>query len=150
MAIHVSSAAFSSNGAIPRKYTCDGGNAIPPIEWTGVPEQSRSLAVICEDPDAPSGTFTHWVLYDLPPSTRAVKEGTAIGKEGVNDFGKRGFGGPCPPQRDGAHHYHVRVFALDLESLGGAGLSRDAVMDAMRGHVLSSGDLVGTYRRAAA
>ncbi len=150
MTIHVSSPAFSGGGPIPRKYTCDGGNTVPPIEWTGVPEQSRSLAIICEDPDAPSGTFTHWVLYDLPPSTTGVREGITIGKEGVNDLGKHGFGGPCPPQRDAAHHYHFRVFALDLESLGGSGLSRDAVMELMQGHVLASGDLVGTYRRAAA
>ncbi|HUK32257.1 MAG TPA: YbhB/YbcL family Raf kinase inhibitor-like protein [Vicinamibacterales bacterium] len=149
MALHVSSDAFEDGSAIPKKYTCDGQNVAPPLEWSGVPAQSQSLAIICDDPDAPSGTFTHWVLYDLPPSAGRVGEGTSVGKAGTNDFGRAGFGGPCPPKRDAPHHYHFRVYALDIESLGPTGLSRDSAMEAMRGHVLAEGTLTGIYKRAA-
>jgi len=149
MVIHVSSSAFANKTVIPKKYTCDGSNVAPPLEWTGVPPDAKSVAIICEDPDAPSGTFTHWVLYDLPSFTQAVAEGTSMGKSGVNDFGKPGFGGPCPPQRDAAHHYHFRVYALDVDSLGPAGLSKGSALQAMRGHIVAQGELIGTYKRAA-
>jgi Raf kinase inhibitor-like YbhB/YbcL family protein len=148
MALRVSSPAFSNNDAIPQKYTCDGQNVAPPIEWRDVPNRSKSVAIICDDPDAPSGTFTHWVLYNIPASTRALPEHSTIGTPGVNSFGKTGFGGPCPPTKDDAHHYHFRVFALDIESLGLAGLSKEDALDAMSGHILAEGDLVGVYKRA--
>jgi Raf kinase inhibitor-like YbhB/YbcL family protein len=104
--------------------------------------------VICEDPDAPSGTFTHWVLYDVPASAHGVGDHASIGKAGVNDFGSRRFGGPCPPTRDSAHHYHFHVYALDLDSIGPMGLSKRDAMKAMRGHVLAEAELIGTYKRA--
>jgi Raf kinase inhibitor-like YbhB/YbcL family protein len=148
MAVRVSSPAFSNDASIPKKYTCDGQNVAPPLEWSGVPKQSKSLAVICDDPDAPSGTFTHWVQYDIPASTQKLGEGASVGTAGVNSFGKTGFGGPCPPIKDRAHHYHFHVYALDVESLGSAGLSKNDALEAMSGHILAEGELVGTYKRA--
>jgi Raf kinase inhibitor-like YbhB/YbcL family protein len=148
MTLQVSSSAFSNGATIPTVYTCDGQDVAPPLEWSGVPKQTRSFAVICEDPDAPSGTFTHWVLYDVPASAHGIGEQASIGKAGVNDFGTQRFGGPCPPKRDSAHHYHFHVYALDLDSLGPAGLSKRDAMKAMRGHVLAEGELVGAYKRA--
>ena len=149
MALRVSSPAFSNGSEIPRKYTCDGQNAAPPLEWSGVPDRAKSLAVICDDPDAPSGTFTHWVLYDIPSSRDGLPEQPNTGTTGVNSFGKMGFGGPCPPKKDHAHHYHFHVYALDIESLGPSGLSKEDALNAMRDHILAEGDLVGTYKRAA-
>jgi len=148
MAIRISSPAFSNGSEIPRKYTCDGQNAAPPLEWSGVPDQARSLAIICDDPDAPSGTFTHWVLYNLPASAHGLPEHPTIGTSGVNSFGRVGFGGPCPPKKDPAHHYRFHVYALDVESIGAAGLSKEHALDAMSGHILAEGDMVGTYHRA--
>ena len=147
MTRQVSSSAFSNGATIPTVYTCDGQDVAPPLAWSGAPKQTRSFAVICEDPDAPSGTFTHWVLYDVPASADGVGEHVSIGKAGVNDFGAQRFGGPCPPKRDSAHHYHFHVYALDLDSIGPAGLSKRNAMKAMRGHVLAEGELVGTYKR---
>jgi len=135
---------------IPKKFTCDGQNVAPPLEWSGLPDESKSVAVICEDPDAPSGTFTHWLLYDIPTSKHRLDEGASIGKPGVNDFGTEGFGGPCPPQKSGAHHYHFHVYALDTPSLGPVGMSKDDAREAMNGHVLAEGELTGIYKRASA
>jgi phosphatidylethanolamine-binding protein (PEBP) family uncharacterized protein len=137
MTLQVSSPAFSDNGAIPRQFTCDGQNTAPPLQWSGVPEQSKSIAVICDDPDAPSGSFNH-------------SERPAIGTAGVNSFGEMGFGGPCPPAKDDAHHYQFHVYALDVDSIGPAGLSKEDALQAMKGHILAEGDLVGTYKRASA
>lgn len=154
MALHVSSSAFEHGRPIPRKYTCDGENVSPPIDWDDVPDASKSLAVICDDPDAPSGTFTHWVLYNIPPSTRRLEEHRgdhpSSGTLGVNSFGRTAFGGPCPPHKDRAHHYHFHVYALDVESLGPTGLSKDDALKKMRGHVMAEGELVGVYKRASA
>src|SRR5262245_58506776 len=118
MAFRISSPAFMDGGRIPKKYTCDGENLAPPLEWSGAPDGSKSVAIICEDPDAPSGTFTHWVVYDIPVGKHRLWEGSSLGHAGVNDFGNTGFGGPCPPKKDHAHHYRFRVYALDTESLG--------------------------------
>ena len=150
MSLRVSSPAFADGGDIPKKYTCDGQNVAPPFELSGVPQPSKSIAIICEDPDAPSGTFTHWVLYDVPASTQTIGERASIGKTGANDFGKTGFGGPCPPKKDGAHHYRFHVYALDIDSLGSPGLSKREATEAMQGHILAEGELTGTYKRASA
>jgi Raf kinase inhibitor-like YbhB/YbcL family protein len=147
MALKVSSPAFADGAAIPRKYTCEGQNLSPPLEWEDVPDAAKSIAVICDDPDAPSGTFTHWVLYDLPASTRTLAEAQAIGTAGMNSFGHAKYGGPCPPKGHGAHHYRFHVYALGVESLGGRRLSKEAALDAMRGHILAEGEVVGTYER---
>ncbi len=150
MALQVRSPAFSDGSTIPAKYTCDGQNVAPPLEWSGAPNESRTVAVICDDPDAPSGSFTHWVLYDIPASAHSLSERTAAGKSGVNSFGEAGFGGPCPPRSDRPHHYRFHVYALDVESLGPPGLSKEDAVKAMSGHVLAEGELVGTYARALA
>ena len=147
MALRVSSSAFSNGADIPSKYTCDGQNVAPPLEWSGVPEESKSVAIICDDPDAPSGTFTHWVQYNIPASTHALPERESTGAAGVNSFGKMGFGGPCPPQKDRAHHYHFHVYALDVDSLGRPGLSKEDALKAMQGHIVAEGELIGTYQR---
>ena len=148
MALRVISSAFSENDTIPQKYTCDGQNVSPPLEWSGEPPDTKSLAVICDDPDAPSGTFTHWVLYDVPGSAHRLSEGSrGIGSEGRNSFKHTGFGGPCPPPKDGPHRYVFQVYALDLTSLGKPGLSREDVATAMQGHVLAEGQLTARYAR---
>ena len=149
MPLRISSPAFADDGTIPTKYTCDGQNDAPPLEWSGVPEKAKSLALICDDPDAPSGTFTHCVLYDIPASSHGLPEHPRTGTSGVNSFGKTGFGGPCPPKKDHAHHYHFHVYALDVDSIGPAGLSKEDALNAMRGHILAEGEVVGTHKRAA-
>jgi Raf kinase inhibitor-like YbhB/YbcL family protein len=147
MKLDVSSSAFSEGKSIPEKYTCDGENVSPPIKWSGAPANTKSIAMIVEDPDAPSGTFTHWVLYDMPGTTKEFGEGSSGGgKEGVNGFGKKGYGGPCPPP-GGPHRYFFRVYALDAPSLGSAGSSKEDVTAAMQGHILAQGQLMGTYKR---
>lgn len=147
MALRVSSSAFSEAQSIPEKYSCDGQNVSPPLRWEGTPENTRSIAVIVDDPDAPSGTFTHWVLYDLPPKTTQLEEGSSGGgKEGINGFRKAGYGGPCPPPNN-THRYFFRVYALDIHSLGGPGLSKQAASAAVKGHILAEGALMGKYRR---
>lgn len=147
MAVNVRSTAFSEDDVIPRKYTCDGENISPPLEWSGVPPEAKSIAVICDDPDAPSGLFTHWILYDLAPTVHRLPEGSSGGgKEGMNDFHELGYGGPCPPP-NGAHRYYFHIYALDVASLGRAGLARRYVAIAMTGHVLAHGQLMGRYRR---
>jgi Raf kinase inhibitor-like YbhB/YbcL family protein len=147
MKLHVTSSAFSEGQFIPEKHSCDGENVSPSIQWSGAPANTKSIAIICEDPDAPSGTFTHWVLYDIPGTTKGLIEGSSGGgKEGVNGFGKKGYGGPCPPP-GGAHRYFFRVHALDTASLGNAGSSKEDVTAAMQGHILAQGELMGRYKR---
>jgi Raf kinase inhibitor-like YbhB/YbcL family protein len=152
---------------IPKAYTCDGEDRSPPLEWSGVPGAARSLALICDDPDAPMGTFSHWVLFNLPPQLQALPEGdsaaaslTAPAKEpggpsdaeaprpqpGPNDFGKLGYGGPCPPS--GTHRYVFRLYALDTRLGLSASAKRADVLKAIRGHILAEGRLMGRYSRA--
>jgi len=150
MALQISSPVFSNGSTIPKKYTCDGQDVAPPLEWSGLPKQSKSVALICDDPDAPSGTFTHWVLYNIPASTQKLAEGASIGAAGVNSFGKSGFGGPCPPKKDHAHHYHFHVYARDLEWLGAARLSTEDEVKAMNWHIVAEAELVGIYKRSSA
>jgi Raf kinase inhibitor-like YbhB/YbcL family protein len=147
MALHVTSSAFSEGQSIPEKHTCDGQNVSPPIKWSGAPANTKSVALICEDPDAPSGMFIHWILYDVPGKTTELSEGSSgNGKEGLNGFGKKGYGGPCPPP-GGPHRYFFRLYALDLDSLGNGGSSKENVAAAMKGHILAEGSLMGTYKR---
>jgi len=154
----LSSSAFEPNGAIPREYTCDGSDVSPPFAWSGVPDGTKSLALIVDDPDAPDPkspkmTWVHWVLYDIPPSaaglpkaakSRDLPEGTRVG---VNDWKRTGYGGPCPPI--GRHRYFHKLYALDT-TLGDLGaVTKAGLEDAMRGHVLAQAELVGTYQRGA-
>jgi len=152
MNIKISSASFQNGGAIPSKYTCDGANVSPALQWSGVPQNAKSLVLICDDPDAPGKTWVHWVLYDLPASTTSLPEAVPAtdkpptgGKHGKNDFGKPGFGGPCPPS--GTHRYFFKLYAVDSETSLNPGASKDQVLKAIEGHILGQGELMGTYKR---
>jgi len=145
--IGIRSPEFQAGKAIPRKFTGTGDDVSPPLEWTGVPDATQSIAIIVDDPDAPGGTFTHWLAYGLSPGMSSLAAMPANAAEGVNDFGRRGYGGPCPP-RGAAHHYHFVVLALDTR-LGLAAGARRSDLDArISGHVLGRGELVATYQRA--
>ena len=150
----VSSDAFPEDGQIPVAYTCDGTNISPPLTWGPVPQGTAGIAILVTDPDAPGGTFIHWVVYNIPQGTRGVPAG-GTGKDvlpagsvqGVNDFGRQAYGGPCPPKGK-PHHYHFAVYALD-STISPAG-KRDGRMieKAFAGHILAKGETVGVYRRA--
>ena len=151
MSLTVSSPSFAQRGEIPETYTCQGDDRAPALNWTGVPAETKSLAVIVDDPDAPGGTWTHWVLYDLPPTTAGLPEGTTAAslppgtREGKNDWKRTGYGGPCPPS--GRHRYFYKVFALDSVLPDLHEPSRQALERAMVGHVLAHAELVGTYQK---
>jgi Raf kinase inhibitor-like YbhB/YbcL family protein len=149
MAIQVSSPAFEPGGAIPKKHTGEGQDVSPALRWTGLAEGTRETALICDDPDAPTPRpFVHWVAYKIPADREELPEGETQGAlEGTNDFGRTGYGGPMPPRGHGVHHYHFKVYALDAELEAGAGLTKDQLLEAMEGHVLAEGELVGTYER---
>jgi Raf kinase inhibitor-like YbhB/YbcL family protein len=134
-------------GMFPREFTCDGANRIPRLQWSTPPPGTRELAIELLDPDAPGGTFTHRLVYRLPPGVTSLAAVPAGAAEGVNDFGRRGYGGPCPP-RGPAHHYHFLVFALDTRLGLAAGAARADLESRMSGHVLARGELVATYQRA--
>ena len=147
MAIQVQSSAFSEGGSIPRPYTCDGKDVSPPLSWSGVPEATKSLALICDDPDASSKTWVHWVLFNIPPRSGELKEAASgVGTQGKNDFQKPGYGGPCPPS--GTHRYLFKLYALDTELKLSAGATKADVERAMEGHVLAKGTLTGKYARS--
>ena len=152
MAITITSSAFTDGGMIPRQYTCDGEDISPPLAWTGVPESTKSIALICDDPDAPVGTWVHWVLFKIPPSTKDLpanvppKETLDNGaKHGTNDFRKLGYGGPCPP--GGTHRYYFKLYALDAETSSEAGITKAQLLKDMEGHILAEGQLMGRYKR---
>ena len=148
MEIQLSSPAFSAGMTIPRKYTCDGENVSPPLEWSGVPDGAQALGLIASDPDAPSGTWVHWVLYNLPGSLTNLQEGArGQGSEGVNDFHKTGYGGPCPP-RGSQHRYIFTLYALDSDLQLKPGLKKSDLEKAMQGHILAQGQFMGKYSRA--
>jgi Raf kinase inhibitor-like YbhB/YbcL family protein len=149
MQIQLSSSAFSSGAAIPRKYTCDGGDVSPPLEWSGVPEGTRSLALIVDDPDAPRGTWSHWIVFNLAAATTSLPEGGPLpagAQFGRNDFRKTAYGGPCPPPGQ-SHRYFFRLYALDREVALEPGATRQDLLDRIRDHVLAQGELMGTYAR---
>ncbi|UCG64820.1 MAG: YbhB/YbcL family Raf kinase inhibitor-like protein [Deltaproteobacteria bacterium] len=152
MAITITSTAFTEGGMIPRQYTCDGEDISPPLAWTGVPEGTKSIALICDDPDAPVGTWVHWVLFNIPPSTKDLpasvppKEILENGaKHGTNDFRKLSYGGPCPPS--GTHRYYFKLYALDAEIPSEAGITKAQLLKEMEGHILAEGQLMGRYKR---
>jgi len=147
MAIKLTSAAFSEGGTILRKYTCDAENVSPPLSWSGLPDGTMSLAFIMDDPDAPAGTWVHWVLYDIPPDQKDFKEGIkGVGVEGKNTSGKLGYGGPCPPKGP-AHRYYFKIYALDKNLDLNTGATKGDLEKAMRGHILAQGQLMGRYQR---
>jgi Raf kinase inhibitor-like YbhB/YbcL family protein len=149
MSIPVASTAFESGRPIPAKYTGEGADVSPPLTWTGVPAAAKELALICDDPDAPTAEpWVHWVLYKLPPSLSGLKEGDrGGGLEGKTDNDKPGYGGPMPPKGDGAHHYHFTLYALDQAIPANAGITKSQLLSLMQGHILARGELVGTYER---
>jgi Raf kinase inhibitor-like YbhB/YbcL family protein len=149
--IEVTSTAFEDGQPVPEKYSGQGDNVSPPLQWSDVPQQTKSLALICEDPDSPSGTFTHWLVYNLPPTTASLDENVPKGQsmvygflQGKNDFGNVGYGGPAPPAGK-VHHYLFKVYALDIILLVPAGGDRSDLLSAMNGHIIGEGDLTGTF-----
>jgi len=139
--------AFEHAQAIPKHFTCDGEDVSPPLRWTSVPEKTRSLALLVDDPDAPDGVFTHWVAWGLDPGTGGLGEGESGPREGRNDFGTVGYRGPCPPPGAGAHRYLFRLYALDGDLELDSGAGKAELEHAIERHVLTTADLVGTYQR---
>ncbi len=150
--IHVTTRSFPEGGRIPERYT-GGAGVAPELQWTGVPRGTQEIVVLCEDPDAPlPKPFVHWAVYGLPASTTSLPENIERGatlsggaRQGKNSLGEDGFTGPKPPRGHGLHHYHFQVFALDARLPVGPGADRDALVDAMQGHVIAAGETVGTY-----
>ena len=145
--------AFGDGEEIPSRYTCDGEDVSPPLWWEGVPEGTISLALLVDDPGAPLGTWGHWVLFNLPPDVRELPEGVPREQrlpngalQGRNDLRRTGYQGPCPPR--GSHRYRFRLYALDTQLDLGPDARHPQLLEAMKGHVLGWGELVGTYRRA--
>jgi len=142
----ITSSAFQQGGNIPSKFTCDGSNTSPALQISGIPAEAKTLVLIVDDPDAPSGLFTHWVVWNISPQMSTVAEGsTPKGVQGTNDFGKSGYGGPCPPS--GMHRYYFKIFALDRELDLAASAKRGQLDAAMKGHVVAQGELMGRYSR---
>jgi len=145
------SSAFADGAAIPRRFTCDGEDLSPPLRWSEVPEGTKSLVLLCDDPDAPGGTWHHWAVYDIPPAVTEFAVNAAQNakmKQAVNDFRKVGYGGPCPPNGHGPHHYHFRLLALSMDYLQAKANAscRDIEREA-RKHAIAEAILVGWYER---
>jgi len=144
--MRITSSAFKNNSKIPSKYTCDGENINPPLEFSDIPKETKSLVLVADDPDAPSKTWVHWVLYSIPPSTAKIEENSAAkGIQGMTDFGKPGYGGPCPPS--GTHRYFFKLYALDAILDVPSGLTKQQVLEKMRDHVIEEAELVGLYSK---
>jgi Raf kinase inhibitor-like protein, YbhB/YbcL family len=152
MSIFVESMSFKHGQSIPSQYTCDGQDVSPPLAWKNVPEKTISMVLICDDPDAPVGTWVHWVCYDIPAAVTSLPEGVpkadtlpAGGKQGITDFRSIGYGGPCPPS--GTHRYFFKIYALDSMLDLPAGKSKKDIERAMKGHIIGKGELMGTYSK---
>jgi len=152
MELDIRSSAFEEGELIPEKYTCDGEDISPPLSWTQPPKEAKSMVLICDDPDAPMGTWVHWVLFGLSPDTLELAEGIShekdvLGgaKQGLNDFRKYGYGGPCPP--GGTHRYFFKLYAVDTQVGLNAGATKNEVLNAIKGHILAEGQLMGRYSR---
>lgn len=148
----ISSPAFENGGMIPKKYTCDGENINPPLSFSNLPDNTKSAILVCDDPDAPSGHFTHWLIYDIHPLALSIGENelktrimTNGSRQGQNDFGEIGWGGPCPPS--GTHRYVFKLYALDKMLNLDLGAKRKTVEVAMQGHIIAEAELTGTYGR---
>ncbi|MBI3591628.1 MAG: YbhB/YbcL family Raf kinase inhibitor-like protein [Candidatus Melainabacteria bacterium] len=150
--MEIKSSAFENDGMIPKLYTCDGNDISPPLLWDSIPDGTQSLALICDDPDAPMGTWVHWVIYNIRPVPEKLpakvllQDITPFGaKQGINDFGKIGYGGPCPPS--GMHRYFFKLYALDTKLNLDSGISKKQLLEAMKGHILAEAEIVGKYKR---
>lgn len=142
----ISSIAFVDEGMIPSKYTCDGDDISPPLMIENTPANAKSLVLICDDPDAPAGTWDHWVVFNIAPDTVEIKEGEdPRGLDGTNSWGRPGFGGPCPPT--GAHRYFFKIYALDIELDLEYGAKKQEIENAMEGHIIEQAQLMGKYKR---
>ena len=153
MALEIQSPPFSPGGEIPVKHTCDGPDVSPALRWTNPPAGTKGFALISDDPDAPGGTWVHWVLYGIPPRLRQLSEGLPakdtvadIGRQGVNDFRRVGYGGPCPP-RGPAHRYFFKLYALDVQITLPPRKTKAELLKAIEGHVLGQAELMGRYQR---
>ncbi len=142
--IRITSPAFGQEGMIPEKYTCDGQKINPPLIISNIPAGTRSLALIVDDPDAPQGTFTHWLVWNIEP-IEMIEEDCIPGIEGINSSGKKGYTGPCPPS--GMHHYHFKVYALNEKLSLNTEAVKEMLLEAMKGHILGTGQLIGVYSR---
>lgn len=140
----LTSPAFEHNQLMPRKFTCDGEDISPALEIRDIPAKAQSLALIVDDPDAPMGTWVHWVVYDIPVVSR-IEENSIPGKQGNNNFGRKDYGGPCPPS--GTHRYFFKLYALDKKLEAGEGLDKQELEKAMQGHILGNAELMGLYKR---
>lgn len=150
--IQITSDAFQNGSPIPLDYTCDGEDRSPSLKWSNVPAGTQSLAILADDPDAPAGDWVHWVLYNLPPKVTELPAGIAASELlakgcvlGKTDFGSVGYGGPCPPR--GVHRYFFKIYALDQKLSLETGKTKSELLQAMKGHVLAEGQLMGTYER---
>ena len=143
----ITSTAFSENTSIPATYSCDAAGINPPLSFSDIPSQAKSLALIVDDPDAPNGTFVHWVVYNIHPTVTNIEEGKGIPQAtiGINGIGKEGFIAPCPPS--GQHRYYFKLYALDSVLPNPPGANKDEILDAIKGHVISEAQLVGLYKR---
>ena len=143
----LTSPAFEANADIPKEYTCDGRDINPPLTFKNVPGNAKSLALTVSDPDAPRGTWSHWVIYNIPPNITGIVENTNPGTEGLSDFGKYTYGGPCPPDKR-PHHYIFRLYALDaILSINGPTLNE--IEKALQGHIIAKAELTGIYQKSA-
>lgn len=152
MDIQITSPAFKNQEMIPAKYTCDGQNISPPLEFTNIPEDTRTLALIVEDPDAPMGTFTHWITYNMPPDIAELPEALPDdetlmngARQGINDFDRIGYGGPCPPK--GTHRYYFRIYALNAVIDSTSMVNKQDIWEKMQGQIITAGELMGKYKR---
>jgi len=147
--MNVTSTAFKAGERIPQKYTGEGADVSPPLAWGGAPEGTKQLALICDDPDAPTPKpWVHWVAYGIPADCTSLAEGNAgAALEGKNNFGRTSYGGPMPPPGHGVHHYRFKLYALDAPLALEAGATKEQLLAAMKGHIIGEGELVGTYER---
>ena len=148
MPFQIFSNAFAEGGWIPALHSCEGADLSPSLEWSGVPAGARSFSLILEDPDAPAGVWCHWLLYDIGAAIHALPQGSrpgTLGLSGVNDFGKPGYGGPCPPS--GTHRYYFKLYALNTELNLPSSTTKQDLLKAMYGHILDEGQLIGRYKK---
>ena len=152
MQLKITSQAFEEGGMIPKKYTCDGEDISLPLKWDSVPKDTKSLALINDDPDAPMGIWVHWVIFNIPPNVTELPEDVPSkevldngAKQGTTDFGRVGYGGPCPPS--GTHRYYFKLYALDTELNLKPGITKQQLLKAMEGHILAEAQLMGKYKR---
>lgn len=155
MAFRLESRAFREGQRIPERYTCEGEDVSPPLAWSGAPKGAKSFALLCDDPDAPRGTWRHWGVYNIPGEATELPEGVspepAVGamRQVINDFGRVGYGGPCPPPGHGTHHYHFRLLALSVASLSLPAKARCPDLEkAAKPHLMASAEIIGTYARS--